>query len=79
LGASMNVYKIFGLKGRQLGEYGEWVRTELPSSLKVLTYRTYSGRAMVSLRARERMLGLGWEARWRLPCRLAFRCGMPKG
>ena len=62
-GATYLDYRIFGAEGKQLDENGEWVRVELPASLKVLTYATFSARAIAGFRVLEPILGLRWEGR----------------
>ena len=65
VGGSFGVYEVFGLDGKQLQGDGSsgWEHIELPNSLKVLTYFTFTLQSSLNLRAVESILGLQWEAR----------------
>jgi hypothetical protein len=63
-GGSRYAYEVFGLEGRQLSGAGpSWVSVTAPDDLKVATYRTWTLRSFLSVRTRERLLGMEWKAR----------------
>lgn len=62
-GATYLDYRIYGAKGKQLDENADWVYVELPTDLKVLTYVSFTARALAGFRVLEPILGLRWEGR----------------
>lgn len=65
LDGSLYRYSILGYEGRQRSGDGEnpWVEVSHTEDEEVLTYKTFSARAPVSIRSLSPLLGLGWEAR----------------
>jgi hypothetical protein len=64
-GGSRYAYRIYGLEGNQLsGQENGWTPVSAPDDLLVGTYATWTLRSLLSLRTRERLLGLEWKARF---------------